>query len=77
MISLCNRVRELSIIKISVLSRALLSCYDLEGIKQKERIKRNKRDHIDLMESNDFTYKEYNEQKLLRVDKHSFGHCCN
>ena len=40
MISLCNRVRELSIIKISVESRALLSCYDLEGIK--ERIKRNK-----------------------------------
>ena len=29
MISLCNRVRELSIIKISVESRALLSCYDL------------------------------------------------
>ena len=43
------------IIKISVESRALLSCYDLEGIKEKERIKRNKRDHIDLMESNDFT----------------------
>ena len=39
MISLCNRVRELSIIKISVESRALLSCYDLEKI---ERIKRNK-----------------------------------
>ena len=37
MISLCNRVRELSIIKISVESRALLSCYDLEKI---ERIKR-------------------------------------
>ena len=42
MISLCNRVRDLSIIKISVESRALLSCYDLEGIKEKERIKRNK-----------------------------------
>ena len=36
MISLCNRVRELSIIKISVESRALLSCYDLEKV---ERIK--------------------------------------
>ena len=47
------------IIKISFESRALLSCYDLEGIK--ERIKRNKRDHIDLMESNDFAYKEYDE----------------
>ena len=56
MIPLCNRVRELYIIKISVESRALLSCYDLKGIK---RIKRNKRDHIDLMDSNDFTYKEY------------------
>ena len=44
------------IIKISVESRALLSCYDLEGIK--ERIKRS---YIDLMESNDFTYKEYDE----------------
>ena len=42
-------------------SRAWLSCYDLEGILEKERIKRNKRDHIDLMESNDFTYKEYDE----------------
>ena len=36
MISLCNRVHELSIIKISVESRALLSCYDLEKV---ERIK--------------------------------------
>ena len=36
MISFCNRVRELSIIKISVESRALLSCYDLEKV---ERIK--------------------------------------
>ena len=36
-ISLCNRVRVLSIIKISVESRALLCCYDLEkaeGIKE-------------------------------------------
>ena len=40
MILLCNRVRELYIIKISVESRDLLSCYDLEGIKV--RIKRNK-----------------------------------
>ena len=36
MISLCNRVRVLSIIKISVESRALLCCYDLEEV---ERIK--------------------------------------
>ena len=55
MILLCNRVRELYIIKISFESRALLSYYDLEGIK--ERTKRNKRDHIDLRESNDFTIK--------------------
>ena len=40
MILLCNRVRELYTIKNSVDSRALLSCYDLEGIK--ERIKINK-----------------------------------
>ena len=51
MIPLCNRVRELYIIKISVESRALLSCYDLEKI---ERIKKEI-----LMDSNDFTYKEY------------------
>ena len=56
MILLCNRVHELYIIKISVESRALLSCYDLDKI---ERIKRNKRVHIDLMDSNDFTYNEY------------------
>ena len=56
MISLCNRVCELYIIKISVESRALLSCYDLQEI---ERIKRNNRVHVDLMDSNDFTYKEY------------------
>ena len=36
MISFCNQVHELSIIKISVESRALLSCYDLEEV---ERIK--------------------------------------
>ena len=36
MISLCNQVRELSIIKISFESRALLCCYDLEKV---ERIK--------------------------------------
>ena len=46
------------IIKISVESRALVSCYDLEKI---ERIKRDKRGHIDLMNSNDFTHKEYDE----------------
>ena len=56
MISLCNRVRELSIIKISVESRALLSCYDLEKI---EKTKRNKRVHIDLMDSDNFTYRKY------------------
>ena len=61
MIPLCNRFRELYIIKLSVESRACLSCYDLEGIKEKERIKRKQRDHIDLMESNDFTYKEYDD----------------
>ena len=37
MIPLCNRVRELSIINISVESRAFLSCHDLEEV---ERIKR-------------------------------------
>ena len=36
MIPFCNRVRELSIIKISVESRALLYCYDLGKV---ERIK--------------------------------------
>ena len=56
MIPLCNRVRELYIVKISAESRALLSCYDLEKI---ERIKRNKRDHVDLMDSKDLTHKEY------------------
>ena len=45
------------IIKISVESRALLSCYDLEGIKK--RIIRNKRDHIDLMDSDNFTHRKY------------------
>ena len=39
MFSLCNRVRELSIIKISVESRALLSCYDLEEVEGIKRIK--------------------------------------
>ena len=32
---------------------------------------------MDLMESNDFTYKEYDDYKLLRVDKHNFGHRSN
>ena len=45
-----------------MLSQGLwLSCYDREGSKEKERIKINKRDHIDLMGGNDFTYKEYDE----------------
>ena len=55
-LSFCNQVRELSILKISVESRALLSCYVLEKI---ERIKRNKRVHIDLMDSNNFTHRKY------------------
>ena len=42
MILPCNRVRELYIIKISVESRAWLSCYDPKGMKKKERTKRNK-----------------------------------
>ena len=59
MIPLCNRVCELYIIKISFELRALLSCYDLEVIK--ERIKRNKISYVDFMESNDLTYKDYDE----------------
>ena len=39
MLSFCNRVRELSIIKISVESRALLCCYDL---KKNRKNKKNK-----------------------------------
>ena len=39
MISLCNRVRELSIIKSSVESRALLSSHDLEKVERIKRIK--------------------------------------
>ena len=42
MILLCNRVRELYIIKISFESRAWLSCYDLEVIKIKEKRKDKK-----------------------------------
>ena len=61
MIFICNRVRELYIIKISLESRALLSRFDLEGIKEKERIKRNKEIILVLWGSNDFTYKEYDE----------------
>ena len=34
MISLCDRDRELSIIKISVESRALLCCHDLEKVER-------------------------------------------
>ena len=55
MILLCNRVRELYIIKISYESRALPSCYDLKGIKEKRKNKKKQRDHIDLIKSNDFT----------------------
>ena len=39
MISLCNRVRVLSIIKISVESRVLLFFYDLEEVERIKRIK--------------------------------------
>ena len=56
MISLCTRVRELSIIKISVESRALLSCYDLE---KNRKNKKNKRVPIDLMDSDNFTHRKY------------------
>ena len=56
MISSCNRVCELSIIKISVESRAFLSCYDLEKV---ERIKEFIRVHIDLMDSDNFTHRKY------------------
>ena len=56
MLSFCNRVRELSIIKISVESRALLCCYDLE---KNRKNKKNKRVHIDLMDSNNFTHRKY------------------
>ena len=71
MVLLCNQVCELSIINISVESRALLSCHDLK------KIKRNKRVHIDLMDSDNFTHRKYEAQKLLRVDEHSLGHRCN
>ena len=39
MISLCNRVRELYIIKISVEPRVFLSCFDLEKVERIKRIK--------------------------------------
>ena len=59
MIPLCNRVCELYIVKISLESRAWLSFYDLGGIKEKKgKNKKNQRDHIDLMKSNDVTYKD-------------------
>ena len=53
MISLCNHVRVLSIIKISVESRALLCYHDLEKVGRKRRV------HIHLMDSDDFTYRKY------------------
>ena len=56
MTPLCNRVCELYIIKISVESRALLSCYDLEKV---EKNKKNKIVHIDYMVSDDFTHRKY------------------
>jgi hypothetical protein len=61
MILLCSRVRELYIINISVESRALPSCYDLEKKEGERENKKKQRDHIDLMESNELTYKEYDE----------------
>ena len=39
MVPLCNQVHDLSMIKISVDSRALLSCYDLEKVEGIIRIK--------------------------------------
>ena len=45
-----------SIIKISSESRALLSCYDLE---KNRNNKKNKRVHIDLIDSNNFTHRKY------------------
>ena len=53
MIPLCNRARELYIIKISVESRALLCCYDLEEV---ERIKEF---ILIFMVSDDFTHRKY------------------
>ena len=73
-ISLCNQVRVLSIIKFSVESRALLSCYDLEKI---ERIKRNKEIILILWKVMASHRKSMMIKKLLRVNKHSFGHRCN
>ena len=35
----CNQARELSIINISVETRALLFCYDLEEVERLERMK--------------------------------------
>ena len=40
MILLCDRVRELYIIKVSLELRAWLSCYDLEGIIRKRKNKK-------------------------------------
>ena len=46
MISLCNRVRELSIINISVESRALLCCYDLEEVERTKELMLDKEDNV-------------------------------
>ena len=54
--ALCNRVREISIIKISVESRALLYFYDL---KENKKNKKNKRVPIDLMDSDNVTHRKY------------------
>ena len=62
MILLCNRVHELYIIKISVESRALLLCYDLEEV---ERIKGEYRPKYDIkIDLNEPAYipKEYIEE---------------
>ena len=71
MISLCNQVCGLYIVKISVESRALLCCYDLEKV---ERIKEFIlilwiviTSHIESMR----------HKKLLRVEERSLGHRCN
>ena len=48
-------------IKISFESRALLSCYDLEGIKNKRSIKRNKEIILILWRVMTSHIKEYDE----------------
>ena len=60
----------LSIIKISVESRALLCCYDLEKV---ERTK----EFILILCIVITSHIESMRHKLLRVDERSLGHRCN